>query len=66
MIVRSIPPIVLMVPLFDLVIKHGFYDEPLMLIVVYSAFNLPFAVWVMVSFIQTSRRFRTSSRRPRR
>lgn len=51
-IIRAIPPIVLMVPLFQLVITHGFYDKPLTLIVVYSAFNLPFAVWIMVSFIQ--------------
>ncbi len=51
-IIRAIPPIVLMVPLFNLVINHGLYDEPLTLIVVYSAFNLPFAVWMMVSFIQ--------------
>jgi ABC-type glycerol-3-phosphate transport system permease component len=51
-IIRAIPPIVLLVPLFSLVINHGFYDKPLTLIVVYAAFNLPFAVWMMVSFIQ--------------
>lgn len=51
-IIRAIPPIVLMVPLFSLVVDHGMYDKPLTLIVVYSAFNLPFAVWMMVTFIQ--------------
>ena len=51
-IIRAIPPIVLLVPLFSLVINHGLYDHPLTLVVVYAAFNLPFAVWMMVSFIQ--------------
>ena len=51
-IIRAIPPIVLLVPLFSLVISHGLYDRTLTLIVVYAAFNLPFAVWMMVSFIQ--------------
>jgi ABC-type glycerol-3-phosphate transport system permease component len=51
-IIRAIPPIVLLVPLFSLVINHGLYDRPLTLVVVYAAFNLPFAVWMMVSFIQ--------------
>ncbi|MGZ4392295.1 MAG: carbohydrate ABC transporter permease, partial [Gaiellaceae bacterium] len=51
-IIRAIPPIVLLVPLFNLVINNGLYDKPLTLIVVYAAFNLPFAVWMMVSFIQ--------------
>ena len=51
-IIRAIPPVVLLVPLFSLVINHGLYDHPLTLVVVYAAFNLPFAVWMMVSFIQ--------------
>ena len=51
-IIRAIPPIVLLVPLYNVVISVGLYDNIWAIIVVYAAFNLPFVVWLMVSFIQ--------------
>jgi ABC-type glycerol-3-phosphate transport system permease component len=50
-LVRAIPTVVLMVPLFKLVVVLGLYDNAIMLIVIYAAINLPFAVWLMTSFI---------------
>ena len=48
---RAIPTVVLMVPLFKLVVVLGLYDNAFVLIVIYAAINLPFAVWLMTSFI---------------
>lgn len=51
-LIRALPGIVLAVPLYKIVVDLGFYDNPLSLIVVYAAINLPFAVWLMVGFVQ--------------
>ena len=48
---RAIPAVVLMVPLFKLVVVLGLYDRAWVLMLVYAAINLPFAVWLMTSFI---------------
>ena len=50
-LVRAIPAVVLMVPLFKLVVALGLYDSRWFLMLVYAAINLPFAVWLMTSFI---------------
>jgi multiple sugar transport system permease protein len=50
-IVRAVPGIVLAVPLYQVVIQLGLYDQPVVLAVCYAAINLPFAVWLMVGFI---------------
>jgi multiple sugar transport system permease protein len=50
-LVRAIPPVVLMVPLFKIVVVLGLYDNRWFMMVVYAAVNLPFAVWLMASFI---------------
>ncbi len=52
LLVRAIPTIVLMVPLFLLVSRLGLYDNRFTLIVIYVALNLPFAVWLMTSFFE--------------
>ncbi len=52
LLVRAIPTIVLMVPLFQIVSVLGLYDNRAALIVMYAAVNLPFAVWLMTSFIE--------------
>lgn len=51
-LIRAVPAIVIMVPLFQIVSQLGLYDNRLMLIVMYAAVNLPFAVWLMMSFVE--------------
>ena len=49
---RMIPPIVFVVPLFLLFNRFGLRNTYLGLILVYTAFNLPFAVWMLRSFFE--------------
>lgn len=49
---RMLPPIITVVPLFLMMRNAGLLDTPLALIAVYSAFNLPFVVWMMRSFLE--------------
>jgi ABC-type glycerol-3-phosphate transport system permease component len=51
-LVRAVPAIVIMVPLFQIVSLLGLYDNHLMLIVMYAAVNIPFATWLMTSFVE--------------
>ena len=51
-LIRAVPAIVIMVPLFQIVSQLGLYDNHLMLIVMYAAVNLPFAIWLMISFVE--------------
>ena len=50
-LIRAIPAIVIMVPLFAITSRLGVYDNHLALIVMYAAVNMPFATWLMTSFI---------------
>ncbi|MFN7995729.1 MAG: carbohydrate ABC transporter permease [Bryobacteraceae bacterium] len=49
---RTIPPVVLVVPIFLMLQKAGLINQKLGLILVYTAFNLPFVVWMMRSFFE--------------
>lgn len=49
---RMFPPIVTAVPLFLLMSDLGLLDTTASLIIVYTAFNLPFVVWMMRGFFQ--------------
>lgn len=49
---RAVPTIVIMVPLFQIISTLGLYDNHLLLIVMYAAVNIPFATWLMTSFVQ--------------
>ena len=51
-LIRAIPAIVIMVPLFQITSRLGLYDNHVMLIVMYAAINIPFAVWLMISFVE--------------
>lgn len=51
-LIRAVPAIVVMVPLFQIISRLGLYDNHFMLIVMYAAINIPFAVWLMISFIE--------------
>lgn len=48
---RAVPTIVLMVPLFQIISRLGLYDSHLMLVFMYAAVNIPFATWLMTSFV---------------
>ena len=47
---RMLPPIILIVPLFLLFRMTGLAGGYLGIILLYTAFNLPFAIWMMKSF----------------
>jgi len=47
---RMMPPIAVVIPIFILFQKLGIMYEPIGLILVYVAFNLPLAVWLMEGF----------------
>jgi multiple sugar transport system permease protein len=48
---RMLPPIVTIVPVFQVINSLHLVNQPAGLIIVYVAFSLPFAVWMMRSFI---------------
>ncbi|HDY87556.1 MAG TPA: carbohydrate ABC transporter permease, partial [bacterium] len=48
--IRMFPPIAAIIPFFLLYNKLGLIDTRLGLIIAYTAFNLPFAVWIMQGF----------------
>ncbi len=50
--VRAMPAVVLMVPLYNIANSLGMYDQLVLVIIVITGFNLPFATWLMVSYIQ--------------
>jgi len=49
---RMIPPIVVVIPFFIIYQKLGLYDSLLGMILIYVAFNLPFAIWILRGFIE--------------
>jgi ABC-type glycerol-3-phosphate transport system permease component len=51
-LVRAIPAIVIMVPLFTITSRLGVYDNHFALILLYAAINMPFATWLMTSFVE--------------
>ncbi len=46
------PPVVLIVPLYEMVRNWGLMNNWLALIIPYAALNLPFTIWVMSSFFK--------------
>lgn len=48
---RAVPTIVVMVPLFQIISQLGLYDNHLLLVLMYAAVNIPFAIWLMTSFV---------------
>jgi multiple sugar transport system permease protein len=51
LLLRMIPPAVLVVPIYVLWTFFRLVDTRLGLIIVYIGFNLPFTIWVLISFI---------------
>ncbi|MBK8023029.1 MAG: carbohydrate ABC transporter permease [Chloroflexi bacterium] len=52
MTLRMLPGMVLVVPLFMLATQVRLFDTRWLLIIVYTAFNLPFAIWLLSVFFQ--------------
>jgi multiple sugar transport system permease protein len=48
---RFLPPIVAVVPFFDIVRKLGLYDSRMALVLIYTVFSLPFVVWMLKGFL---------------
>ena len=53
---RMLPPVAAAVPLFILFKYLNLLDSLFALIIVYTAFNIPFAVWVSASFLEESQK----------
>jgi ABC-type glycerol-3-phosphate transport system permease component len=51
LVVRMLPMVVLLTPLYLLLLNARLLDTPFALIVGFSTFGLPFAVWMLKSFI---------------
>ena len=51
-LVRAMPGIVLMVPIYQMVTRFDLYNNRWALIMIYATINLPFAVWLMTGFIE--------------
>jgi multiple sugar transport system permease protein len=49
--VRMLPPIVIAVPLFELLGSMGLLDTRLGLIVAYQVYTLPYAIWILHGFV---------------
>jgi multiple sugar transport system permease protein len=49
---RMVPPIVIVFPVFLLYVWLGWVDSYLGLIVLYTAFNLPYVIWMMRGYIE--------------
>lgn len=50
--VRALPAIIIILPLFNLGALIGLYDKIWVLIIIYAAFSVPFAIWLLTSFFE--------------
>lgn len=50
---RMIPEVSLVIPLYILASQFGLTNKPIVLIVTYLSFALPFAIWIMTGFFET-------------
>jgi multiple sugar transport system permease protein len=48
---RFMPPVVVVIPIFLMYRVAGLIDTPLGLILIYTAFNLPFTIWMVKGFV---------------
>jgi multiple sugar transport system permease protein len=49
---RMLPSIAVVIPLYLLLGRIGLLDTRIGLIIIYSAFNLPYVVWTLISFFE--------------
>jgi len=50
---RMIPEISLVIPLYLFATRFGLFNSPIILIITYLSFALPFAIWLMAAFFNT-------------
>jgi multiple sugar transport system permease protein len=50
---RMIPEISLVIPLYLFATRTGLFNSPIILIITYLSFALPFAIWLMAAFFNT-------------
>jgi len=50
---RMIPEVSLVIPLYIIATRVGLYNKPIVLILTYLSFALPFAIWLMAAFFET-------------
>ena len=50
---RMIPEISLIIPLYIFATRVGLFNSPVILIITYLSFALPFAIWLMAAFFDT-------------
>lgn len=50
---RMIPEISLIIPLYLFATRVGLFNSPIILIITYLSFALPFAIWLMAAFFDT-------------
>jgi len=50
---QMLPPITLVIPIFLLARLARLWDNPLGLILAYLSFNLPYTIWILISFFQS-------------
>ena len=48
-----LPPIALILPLYQIMSALGLRDTPLALVIIYSSFVTPFVIWIMRGYIET-------------
>ena len=49
---RFLPPIAVVIPYFTIVRTIGLYNQLPALVIVYTIFNLPFAIWMLKGFLE--------------
>ncbi|OZG75249.1 sugar ABC transporter permease [Hahella sp. CCB-MM4] len=52
LMIKMMPPIVVAIPLFQLLKGIGMLDSSLGLILVYQVYTLPFCIWMLLSFVR--------------
>lgn len=52
MLIRALPPIVTIIPLFTIFSNLRLVDTRTGLVIIYTALNLPFSIWMLRSFIK--------------
>ncbi len=50
LMMKMIPISSIAVPIYEIVMDLGIYDTKLALVLVYAAINIPFVIWMMISF----------------
>lgn len=52
LVLRIVPPVIILVPIYLLMLRFGLLDSWAGLIITYTAFNITFCVWMMESFFR--------------